>query len=160
MVTEPGSPKVHGLEHAAICVKNMDRSLSFYCSVLGLPKLDEKILRGKEAEALSGKSGASVRLAILGNRFTGRIELMQFEPEGASEARKTEVTDIGRIVEVALRVSGIDPLLEIIAQKGHPCVMGPMDIEMDNTGKARIAYLRDPDNVLVELVEVIRGENS
>ena len=152
--------KVYGLEHAGICVTDMEKSLDFYVNTLGLELLDDQTLEGEVAEMLACQKGAKVRIVILGHRMIGKLELMQFVPTGSCEKKESQLTDAGRLVEVALRVKGLDDVLNKIKKSGYLCHLEPMDIHMGNLGKAKVAYVRDPDHILVELIEAVRVEAS
>jgi catechol 2,3-dioxygenase-like lactoylglutathione lyase family enzyme len=65
-----------------------------------------------------------------------------------------------RIVSVAFLVTSIDDVLEDLSKSGVAAVGTPSRVDLPRHGSSRIAFVRDPDGNLIELVEPIRGADA
>ena len=71
---------VHGLNHVAMGVKNMDRSLNFYCHVLGFTTLIDVSGTFPGQETVVGEK-IELRIVMLGHPNGGaRVELVAILP--------------------------------------------------------------------------------
>ncbi|MBO9588319.1 VOC family protein [Devosia sp.] len=129
-----------GFEHVGMTVSDMDRAIAFYCDLLGL----RLVLR---------KSADRGELAFLD---TGSGMLEVFAPSAALVDRFRDVP----LHEAGLRhltfaFSDMDEIVTRLGAAGFPTVEGPRPAR-NSTLLKQLAFVRDPDGILVELVE--RGE--
>ncbi len=88
-----GEPRWHrrddalfrGIDHSAVVVRDMERSLAFYRDQLGFTVLGNSFNYGSEQELLSGVKGARVRITSLRGAKGPGLELLQYEAPGSSE---------------------------------------------------------------------------
>jgi glyoxylase I family protein len=102
---------VHGLNHVAMGVKNMDRSLDFYCQVLGFTILIDVCGTFPGEETVVGEK-IELRIVMLGHPNGGaRIELVQILPPNLPKPIPPERRwgDIG-VTEAALKVRDIEEI--------------------------------------------------
>ncbi|PLA73821.1 glyoxalase [Hydrogenovibrio sp. SC-1] len=120
--------KVIGFDHVSIIVKDADRALAFYQSLLGLSLLDRPALGfpGYWLDLLSGQS----------------LHLMQL-PNPCLAAQRPEHG--GRDVHFALRVDSIDGFEQTLNATGVPYTKS-------RSGR-RALFIRDPDQNAFELFE-------
>jgi catechol 2,3-dioxygenase-like lactoylglutathione lyase family enzyme len=139
------------LDHANIVVADMDRSLAFYRDGLGLEVILDRLLDGGWFERLTRIPGARARCVILDAPGGGcRIELLAYEDGRAAESTLSHPATQG-LRHLAIRVEDLDERLErlrILSRTEAEIVDVPRDIVA--RGK-RMAYIHDPDGVLVEL---------
>ena len=57
-------------------------------------------------------------------------------------------------MELAFDVSNLEAVVGDIKEKGVEVCLPPIDINMGSGSKGMIAYIRDPDGTIIELVEV------
>ncbi len=57
-------------------------------------------------------------------------------------------------MELAFDVSNLEAVVGDIKAKGVEVCLPPIDINMGSGSKGMIAYIRDPDGTIIELVEV------
>jgi methylmalonyl-CoA epimerase len=123
--------RIERFDHVAIQVRDLERSLSFYMGTLGL-KLEEK------AEIPERKLNKA--LLMVGS---GRIELLEYE-------NRPVPTADGPVVHIALEVQNIEEALAELSKEGVSLEdRKPREIG----GGMKIAFLRGPDQELIELVE-------
>jgi catechol 2,3-dioxygenase-like lactoylglutathione lyase family enzyme len=144
---------VAALDHVNVVTADMERSLAFYAGGLGLTVVMDRMLDGDWFARLTGREGARARCVILdAPAGTCRIELLQFDPAAAVPAPGSHPATVG-LRHLALRVDDLDARLATLAARcgiTAEAVEVPRDIV---TGGKRMAYLHDPDGVVVELCE-------
>jgi catechol 2,3-dioxygenase-like lactoylglutathione lyase family enzyme len=139
------------LHHAALCVRDVDESLRFYRDGLGLVVLMDERFDGDWPELLNARGG-TLRSVFLGDPDTptaGIVELVVFDG-GADGAPVPAAPTFGFLllsffVDVRDTLARLDRL-----GLGGP----PRRIEQPGPhGPVAMATVRDPDGVLVELIE-------
>lgn len=135
--TRPAAPRIHGLDHAAIIVSDLDRALAFYQGLLGFRLVGHLDLDDERGRTLT-------------HLDTGRglIELVSFAHDPASPTAAFDETRAG-IPHIALRVTGLDALIEPLVEAGVPMVRPPSNTPYG----ARVAFFTDPDGTLIEFIE-------
>lgn len=151
----PGQPMVTGIDHAGITVSSLERSLAFYRDLLGLRVIE--ISGEEDIGEIIGIEGARIRAADLDAGDGRIIELLEYV-QGSAGRHPQQPNGIG-CPHIALRVGDLAEALRRLAEAGHEPVGRPTTI----TGAlawhgATVAYLRDPDGALIELVQ--RPESS
>ena len=137
------------LSYFGIRVRDPRRSEEFYQRVFGLEVVD-----GMDWEKWGPAQPACVLLA---DPISGqRLELNYYPPGSpyAAPYRAGEELD-----HIAFRVDDLDATLARLAALGYPAEKmahyeGPMIAGAHN----RMAYVRDPDGIQLELFQAVRGE--
>jgi catechol 2,3-dioxygenase-like lactoylglutathione lyase family enzyme len=147
---------INGVHHIALSTTNLDRLLSFYNGLLGLPILSSgHITPGNTAfERVVGLEATNVKIAHLG---AGNVHIEVFEyaqpiPVGGTALRSC---DVG-IRHIAFDVTDIHAEYERLKAAGvkflsEPQVMG----DKEHDYGVRAVYCRDPDENIVELQEIL-----
>ncbi|MEL7333475.1 MAG: lactoylglutathione lyase [Cyanobacteria bacterium J06560_2] len=121
--------------HTMIRVGNLDRSVAFYCDVLGM-----KLLRKKDYPG--GK---------FTNAFVGYGDEAEHTVLELTHNWETESYDLGSgYGHVALGVDDIYGTCEAIKQQGGNVTREPGPMKH---GKTVIAFVTDPDGYKIELIE-------
>ena len=138
--------------HTGLTVRDLDRSLGFYCDLLGMDLVFAQEKQGGYLAAIVGYPDAHVRMAHLA--FPGdaqRIELFQYlvpEPVGApAEPRAVGIT------HVCLVVDDLAGAYERLRAAGIRFVSPPVRVDTGANAGGQGVYLRDPDGGLVELFQ-------
>jgi catechol 2,3-dioxygenase-like lactoylglutathione lyase family enzyme len=140
------------IAHFGITVGDLDRSIAFYRDVLGFgvgPTIERP---GDYAERLTGVSGA--RLAIVAVSSPGAsvfLELVQYL-DGAGTRAKTRPCDSGT-AHVCFTTDRFDETTAALETAGVPFLGEVCRIPAGPRAGKRVVYLRDPDDVVLELVE-------
>lgn len=125
--------QINRIDHLVLTVADIDRTVEFYCRVLGM----EKVEFG-DGRTAPGFGGQKINLHQPGK---------EFEP-GARHV-KTGSADLCLIIDTP-----IEQAIEHIQQHGVDLIAGPV-IRTGANGKINSAYLRDPDGNLLEVSNYI-----
>lgn len=136
-----------GLHHAALSVVDLDRSIEFYCGLLGMELVRQGNFGG-ELDTITALRGARGRGAML-RVGAQHLELFEFSnPPPASTGRSKPVCDHG-ISHFCIEVVDIERecrRLEALGVEFH-CPPQPF-------GDMKATYARDPDGNVIELLEL------
>ena len=142
-------------DHLNIVVADIAESARFYQTLFGMSVTLDCELSGDWFEAVTGFSGARAHCVILRAGEGGfRIELLRYlAPPGRAEPATGALTTQG-LRHFAVRVADIDAALALARSLGYAAGVEPVQVPASilPTGK-RMAYLRDPDGVVLELAE-------
>jgi lactoylglutathione lyase len=143
---------VTAIRHTGIVVSDMETSLPFYRDLLGLQPWWDQIEEGPFVEAVTAVPGARVHTVKLKSPDGVSIELLQYLNTPKPVPRLTNSNDVG-CNHVALQVSDLQELYEKAVAAGVCFNTPPV---LAGGGKAKVTYCRDPEGVLLELVEILR----
>jgi catechol 2,3-dioxygenase-like lactoylglutathione lyase family enzyme len=141
--------QVRGIHHVGITVGDLDRSLAFYRDLLGMRVIGLSV---ETVGSIVGLSGASARIADLAAGGGRILELIDYG-SGVVDAPPRGPDAVGSC-HVSFEVGDLRAALVRLASAGHSTMgdvteLSPGGVWQDCT----IAYLRDPDGVIVELLE-------
>lgn len=150
---------IQGIDHLNVVVTDMARSLAFYCDVLGFAKTKEARLTGEWIERIVGLPGVQAHAVFIDPPGGGpRIELLQYEtPAGGAHAENSRANTIG-LRHFALRVDDIAAMVTKLRAAGVTVFSDPVRVpggvvKFDAGASKTLAYLLDPDGVIIELAE-------
>jgi lactoylglutathione lyase len=119
--------------HTSITVKNMDESLRFYTEVMGLTFERRRAIPENHAE-----------IAFVHDPESGsRLELTHWEGKEQFEAGE-------QLDHLAFEVSDLDPFLARLRREKIRVAKEPYTLQ---GGAHRIAFILDPNDVWIELIE-------
>ncbi|MCL4235460.1 MAG: VOC family protein [Deltaproteobacteria bacterium] len=133
--------------HVALTVKDLERSVRFYTRELGLIHDDTLALDEPSAYRMFGIVGVTVRSALLFTSRGDRIDLYQFSSGRNSRAELQ--FDRPGFQHLALGVEDLEDLGKRLELNGVEVVTAPFQTP---TGE-KIAFVRDPDGVVLQLIE-------
>ncbi len=142
---------VKSIRHAGIVVSDMTKSLEFYRDLLGMEVWADFEDKSAYAQAVTGVPNAHIWMVKLQAKDGGSVELLKYlsHPQPIPELRRA--CDVG-INHVALHVDDIDSLYEKLRQHDIRFIAPPT---LSTDGRAKTTYCRDPEGVLVELVQML-----
>ena len=141
--------------HTGITCSDLERAIGFYRDVLGLEVTDPVRVGGRRMEQITGMPGAVIDVAYV-NAPGHRIELLCYvEPTGAPSLLRP--CDPG-FVHVALEVEHLDEAARALLRAGYEAVHPVESLEPPPPGGMRGVYTRDPDRVVIELIETARRD--
>jgi diaminopimelate decarboxylase len=147
-----GEGRTLGFDHVALGVSDLDESIAFYGDVLGLRVRDRGRIEPELIERMTGVPDAVVDFADIeaGSRV---LELLEYR----SPATRPSPRSGGRLggVHVALRVEDARAVHARLLAAGMAPFSDPVLLPDDGTdwSGALVFYVRDPDGVLLEIVE-------
>lgn len=144
--------------HIGITVTDIDKSIDFYQNTLGLNFKGEIIMKGEGTDRLFNKTDCKVRVAYLNGSeelYAPPIELLEFISDDVksidSSFLKTSIS------EICFHVDDIDKTYERLKDKGVEFISKPQyfDFTDQGFGKSKAVYFKDPDGIILELIETI-----
>ena len=142
--------------HIGLTVRDLDRSAAFYRDVIGLRHQGELLMEGPAADAMFGRPNSRARVAYLcGGAAVNSppLELIQFTDQQPEEQR----TDLFRtsVSEICFVTDDIQREYERLSALGVEFLSPPQEFDFtaDGFGKSRAVYLRDPDGIILELMQ-------
>ena len=139
------------IRHTGIVVSRMEKSLRFYRDLLGMEVWEDFEGSGPFIESLTAVPGARIWMIKLRSKQGGSIELLQYLNCPQEVPPRVRACDVG-CNHVALEVDDIDMLHGKLCKEGIEFHAPPA---ASPTGRFKVAYCRDPEGVMLELVEVL-----
>ncbi len=142
------STGLRAVHHVGVTVADLERSVAFWGRLTGTSPRDRRTLTGPAVGRLVGYAGVRIERAWLDFPGGVALELLQYlepvelsYPEGPAHPGNIHVClDVDVVRDHAL-ACGARP------------VGGPVDVAAGPLAGARIAYVRDPDGVTIELFQ-------
>jgi catechol 2,3-dioxygenase-like lactoylglutathione lyase family enzyme len=145
------SVRVSSTGHTGITVSDLDRSIQFYRDVLGLPVSEPVHCTGEMFEKVTGIPGAEIDISFV--RAPGHvIELLCFrKPEGRLRS-SLRSCDAG-FWHLALKVSDLPRVVAAVGRAGFQPLSAIQSVREGPLNGLKVVYVRDPDGVVLELIE-------
>jgi diaminopimelate decarboxylase len=147
------APRVVGVDHVSLTVDDLDRSVGFYCDLLGLTLYDRGRLEPDLIEQMTGLPNAEVDYADvdLGSRI---LELLYYRTAAVRRPIASRQERPGS-VHIGLRVDDAAAVHGRLAAAGFAPLSPPRTLPDDGSGWSGsiVFYVRDPDGVMLEIVE-------
>ncbi|MDI6783414.1 MAG: VOC family protein [bacterium] len=124
------------IDHTAITCTDLTASLKFYTEVLGFTETDRLDFPENQMHLVYVEKNGD------------KIELFGYDKPVETVSRKTDNPLVG-FTHLALLVENLDQMVELLKQKGIKFEVEPMDAK----GNVRIAFFKDPDGNVIELIE-------
>jgi catechol 2,3-dioxygenase-like lactoylglutathione lyase family enzyme len=143
---------VRGLGHIGISVADLDRSVAFWERLLAQPARDRRTLQGPGVEALVGYEGVQIDSCWFDLPGGASLELVHYvnRPELPYDPGTAHPGNVHLCLQVDEMQSAHAHALACGARR----VSGePIEVAAGPKAGMRIAYVRTPDGVTVELVQ-------
>ncbi len=144
--------------HIGLTVSNLDVSIAFYRDILGLNYIGEMMMGGEETAHLFQKEGCQARVAYLKGtkeQQAPSIELIQFlgQPIEHHQGNLFQTS----ISEVCFYTDDIDQSYTQLKNAGVEFLSEPQTFDSIKYGfgKSRAVYFRDPDGIILELIQPV-----
>jgi len=142
---------VRSVGHTGITVSDLDRSVQFYREVLGLPVSDKVHCTGEMFERITGVPGADLDVCFV--RAPGHIiELLCYRKPDERVRSSLRSCDPG-FFHIALKVKDIDSVVTAVGRAGFRALSPVQGVTGGPLEGLRVVYVRDPDGVVIELIE-------
>jgi catechol 2,3-dioxygenase-like lactoylglutathione lyase family enzyme len=144
---------VNILDHVAVTVSDMERSLAFYCDLLGLKEVERHHLEGETISKMAGKPDVIMEVVRLEAPETPGVllDLQQYvTPEGrVSEAQLGDVAHS----HFCFGVPDVWEAYKDLTSKGVEFVSEPVSFDLE-WGIVYVVFFKDPDGFILELMQV------
>jgi lactoylglutathione lyase len=142
---------VQNFAHLGICVSDPERSMRFYCDLLGFEPISKLVVSDSNSSTLVELDPLDLHSYFL-EREGVRIELLHYVAPGCEgEPTPRPMNRLG-LTHIALRVKGLDELLGRLADEGFE-IMESTRVANPELG-ACVVFALDPDGVRVELIDM------
>lgn len=141
------------LRHIGIAVVDINKSLELYRDIFGLEVVWDEIESSKFIDRLSNMDNVQVHTVKLKDNNGGMIELLQY----ISHPLQKNNDQINRIgcSHIAITVKNIDTIYKKLSKYGISFHNTP-ERHPEEWVKAKVAFCRDNDGVLIEVVEELK----
>jgi glyoxylase I family protein len=149
---------IRAVDHINIVVTDLARSVRFYTEVLGFAKTRDAYLEGDWIERIVGLRGVRGRVTyVVAPAGEPRLELLCYEaPAGTNFPANSQANTVG-LRHIALRVDDIASAVQRLRAVGVTVfgdpVRVPAGVVQHDAGEKILAYVLDPDGVILELTE-------
>ena len=149
---------VEKVYHIGLTVSDLDNSIAFYRDILGLEFQGEILMVGNETDIMFCRSNCKVRVAYLnGSKAVEAppIELIQFVDSKINKVQSDLFTT--SISEVCFYTNDIDSAYKKLLENNVECLSEPQyfDFRENGFGESRAFYFRDPDDIILEMIQPI-----
>lgn len=140
------------VHHIGVTVGDLARSIAFWERMLGAPGRDRRTLEGPRLAELVGYPTVRIECCWFDLPGGVALELLHYL-EPAEPACESGSAHAGN-VHVCLRVEDMTAAhAHALASGARPVSHAPVEIAQGPRAGTRVAYLRDPDGVTIELFQ-------
>jgi lactoylglutathione lyase len=138
--------------HFGICVRDLERSLRFYCDGLGFEQAESHAI-GSEFARLMDLDDVTVTSQFI-RRGPTAIELLAFtDPVPVGDGSRRPVHRLG-LTHLSFRVRDLEATLERLVELGGAVVESSRTVIDLGGTPLQFVYCTDPDGVRVELMDL------
>ncbi|GLQ10589.1 lactoylglutathione lyase [Devosia yakushimensis] len=130
---------LQGFEHVGMAASDLDRSIAFYCDLLGL-----RLILRKAAP----RGGGELAFLDAGN---AQLELICPSPSVTTPVRRLPNTEAG-VRHLTFAFENIDIAFQKLVDAGVPVIEPPRDA-LNQEILNRVAFVLDPDGNIIELAQ-------
>ena len=144
---------VNILDHVSVTVSDMDRSLGFYCDLLGLKEVERHRLEGETISKMAGKPDVIMEVVRLEASETPGVmlDLQQYvTPE--SKVSDAQLGDVAHS-HFCFGVPDVWAAYRELKAKGVEFVSEPVSFDLE-WGIVYVVFFKDPDGFILELMQV------
>lgn len=141
---------ISAIRHTGLVVADLDRSLHFWCDVLGFKVVKQMDESGGHIDAMMGLRDVHVTTAKLAAPDGNLIELLRFHSHPDQSTWNGTPYSTG-FTHIALTVDNIEKLLSKLSHEGVSFAAAP---QSSPDGYAKVCYVKGPEGILLELVEI------
>jgi catechol 2,3-dioxygenase-like lactoylglutathione lyase family enzyme len=148
---------VTGIDHIAVTVSSLERSLPFYTEILGLREVERHRLEGETISTMAGKDDVVMQVVRLASPDTPKVlvDLQQYiQPKGRTSDAALGMANHSHF---CFGVKDLDGAYRDLKEKGVQFVSAPVRFDLgegEGKGIVKVVFLKDPDGFILELVEM------
>lgn len=137
--------------HIGIVVNDMDRSINFYCNLLGHKIIIDFIENGNYFSQIIGLKNSEARVVKASAPDGIYVELIQFLTHSSIEPINNKFNVRGR-AHICYTVENIERIYEHLSSNNVEFISPPLESPFD---PVKTCFCYDPDNTLIQFVEII-----
>jgi Lactoylglutathione lyase and related lyases len=139
------------IRHIGIVVRDIDKALHFYRDLLGLNIVKDMNEQAPYIDRILNLHDVSVRTVKMAADDGNLVELLHFKSHSAVIEKHKEIYSVG-CSHVAFTVENLDE--EYKRLRNEDIIFNSLP-QYSPDGYAKVAFCKDPDGTLIELVEVL-----
>tara|TARA_B100000242_G_scaffold283005_1_gene244821 strand:- start:9457 stop:9906 length:450 start_codon:yes stop_codon:yes gene_type:complete len=137
------------LRHVGLVVKDLEKSLYFWCDILGFNVQKKQEEKGEYIDSMMGLNNVDLITAKLADSNGNVIELLYFRNYKDNNESIKFPYSIG-LTHISLTVSDIDKTIDKLNKLK---MIKPNTIVYSPDKKVKVVYVRSIENLLIEFVE-------
>jgi len=141
---------VIGYRHTGIIVKNLEATLEFYIDILGLEVIQDFWDSSPYINEITGLQGANIHMVKLMAKDGTVLELLDYVTH-PTELIAQSLHNVG-LCHLAFRIASAEHAYQVLKSRGVSIISPPV---LSSEGFAKVFFCLDPNNVRVELVEML-----
>ena len=144
---------IRTIDHIAVTVSSLERSLAFYCDVLGFQRVESHHLEGEGISTMAAKPGTIMEVVRLQAPDTPGIllDLQQYvAPKGKQSDSK--LGDVAN-AHFCFGVHNLKKTVTDLRARGVEFYSDPVTFDLDH-GQVHVCFLKDPDGFVLEFMEI------
>jgi len=146
------SYRVLATNHTSFTVSSLDRTIGFFRDCLGFQLLNRAPRDPAIVSRITGVDGADMEIAFL--RGPGcTVELIEYKAPASRGRVEARPCDTG-FAHMAFDVDDVDAAIAAAKKYRVEPIAPPVPINDGPNKGRRVAYLRDPDGVTIEFIEI------
>ena len=144
--------RVLGTNHTSFTVSSLDRAIGFFRDCLGFHLLNRAPRDPAIVSRITGVAGAEMEIAFL--RGPGcTLELIEYRAPASRGRVEARPCDAG-FAHMAFDVDDVDAAIAEASKHRVVPIAAPVAINAGPNKGRRVVYLRDPDGVTIEFIEI------
>ena len=145
-------PLVIGYRHTGIIVKDMEESLHFYRDILGFRVIQNFTDDSDYINKITGMTNANVHMIKLQAKDGTVLEILEY-CNHPTKLIDQPIYNVGAS-HIALQVKNAERAYKILKEKGIKIISKPV---LSSEKIAKVFFCFDPNDVRIELVEMLDG---
>ena len=147
---------IKNLDHVAVTVSDLDRSLHFYVDLLGFKEIERHLLEGETISKMAGKKDVTLQVVRLAIPETPNILVdlqLYIEPPGEVSNAVLGMSNQGHF---CFGVHDLDKAYEELPAVGVVFISEPVVFDLGDEweyGALKVVFFKDPDGFILELME-------
>ncbi|WP_114009368.1 VOC family protein [Cohaesibacter intestini] len=142
---------ITNIRHTGLVVQDLDKSLHFWCDVMGFTVARRMDEAGPHIDAIMELDDVAVTTVKLAAPDGNLLELLKFTSHPDKPDWEGSPVSTG-LTHMAFTVSDLEATCATLLQHG---VRLHSDIQVSPDGMAKLVYCRGPEGLILELVEMI-----
>lgn len=142
---------ISSIRHVGLVVSDLDKALQFWSNTMGFVISRQMEEAGKHLDVMMGLNDVRVTTVKLADPNGNLLELLHFTSHPDKDQWLGHPYSTG-FTHIALTVCNVDEMCERLRNVGLDI---PIQPQRSPDGSVKVIYVRGPEGILIELVELI-----
>jgi len=136
--------------HTGLVVRDIERSIAFYCDVLGLEVWRRAVEEGNYIDNVVGIKNVRLEWAKLKAPDRSLVELLQYHSHPSAAPLENVPSNRVGCSHISFTVIDSEAIYQTLVEEGYDCNCAP---QLSSDGQVKVFYCHDPDGIILELVQ-------